>query len=383
MYCLNKIKFSILLIAGLAIGFTSCKKDDVDPIPDTLEFAGSETCKTCHSTIHANFMESGHPYKLQKVVGGVQPTIPFAPTILTPSGYTWNDISYIIGGYGWKARFIDKKGYVITKVAGSQYNPGNNTQSVYNSSVENGTEKYSCGVCHTTGWKSTADGGSPQDGLEGMGGSFYSGGVHCEQCHGMGNIHAVTKLKTDIKVDKTTDLCANCHQRRKLAGDTKQQTSGGWEMHRNQVEQLMTNKHYTSGSCNSCHDVHSSTVKDSQAKGNGVTKSCESCHASIKPANHFNATCIDCHMPKTAKNGISFNKYQGDAPNHNFKINTSATAKYLTTDATGTWANIDGKGSTLDFVCYSCHRDTDGIGGNKASKKTMLELSNMAKTFHK
>ncbi len=28
-----------------------------------------------------------------------------------PEGYTWEDISYVIGGYGWKARFIDLEGH--------------------------------------------------------------------------------------------------------------------------------------------------------------------------------------------------------------------------------------------------------------------------------
>ncbi|MDP1623644.1 MAG: cytochrome c3 family protein [Bacteroidales bacterium] len=370
---------AILLIFGLP----GCTKDDGDDVivPTVKAFAGTESCKSCHSGIHSSYMESGHPYKLQKV-SGAQPTIPFAPTILTPTGYTWNDLSYIIGGYGWKARFIDKNGYVITQVAGSQFNPGNLTQTIYNSAIPNGTEKYTCGRCHTTGWKSIADGGTPQDGLPGMDGNFFAGGVQCEQCHGMGNIHAVTKKKSDITLDKTTEACSQCHQRRKLNGDVKQQVSNGWEMHRSQVEQLLTNKHNLTLTCNSCHEVHSSTVKDDLAKGNGISKTCVSCHNTINANVHNGATCIDCHMSKTVKNAISFNKYKGDAPNHNFKINTSATATYLTTDGSGTWANLDGKGTTLDFACYSCHQDTAGVGGIY-SKKTMQELATKAITFHK
>jgi predicted CXXCH cytochrome family protein len=380
----KNVLFLLLFFPALIgmVGLQSCKDDDDDiVVPSELAFAGSEACKSCHTGIHETFMESGHPYKLQKV-SGVQPAIPFSPTIPTPEGYTWGNISYIIGGFGWKARFIDNNGFVITQVPGSQYNPANNTQSVYNAAIPNGTEKYTCGRCHTTGYKSLADGGTPQDGLPGMDGSFFKGGVQCEQCHGMGNIHVVTKKKSDIKLDNTTEACSQCHQRRKLTSDFKQQVSGGWEMHRSQVEQLMTNKHNLTLTCNSCHDVHSSTVKDAQAKGNGIKKTCTSCHPNVNTAVHMNATCIDCHMPKTAKNGISYNKYKGDAPNHNFKINTSATATYLQTDATGTWANLDGKGSTLDFACYNCHKDPDGVGGTY-STKTMQELATKAVTFHK
>lgn len=386
---MNKNSLILKLVAItliLMVGFASCTKEDEVNVPKEKEFIGSEGCKQCHAGHYERFIESGHPYKVMKVEGK-QPQIPFAPTVQTPVGYTWNDISYTIGGYGWKMRFIDKNGFNITAVAGSQFNPENMTQSVYNGSVPKGTEKYTCGNCHTTGWKSIADGGKPQDGLPGMGGSFYAGGVHCEQCHGMGNVHAVTKKKEDIVLNNTTALCAQCHQRRFASQplDYKQQVSGGWEMHRSQVEQLRTNKHNNALSCNSCHDVHSSTVKDDLAKGNGIIKTCTSCHPKYNNSAqfHWGATCIDCHMPKTVKNAINKNIYEGDARNHNFKINTSATAKYLTTDASGTWANLDGNGSTLDFVCYQCHIDGNGVGGKTASTKTMQELSVKAKTFHK
>jgi len=41
-----------------------------------------------------------------------------------PEGYTWDDITYVIGGYNWKARFIGTEGYIITgdEDATSQYN---------------------------------------------------------------------------------------------------------------------------------------------------------------------------------------------------------------------------------------------------------------------
>jgi len=381
------IKIVLVLLTGMTV-FTSCKKDDKQeiPVPTTKEFVGSQNCASCHGEIYAAFVESGHPYKIMKITDNKQPSIPFlAENVPTPDGYNWSDISYTIGGYGWKMRYIDKNGFVITGIPGSQWNPANNSQSVYNGSVPNGTEKYTCGNCHTTGWKSIENGGLPQDGLAGMGGQFYAGGVHCEACHGEGNIHAITKKKSDIVMDRSGALCAQCHYRRYKQGDLKQQVSGGWEMHRNQHEQLSTNKHSQNGmNCNSCHDPHASTRKDAVAKGNGIKADCASCHSGTKFANvHMNASCIDCHMPYTAKNGISYNKYRGDAPNHNFKINLSETATYITMDANENyWANIDGKGTTLEFACYGCHKDTDGIGG-EYSIKTRAELSAKAATFHK
>jgi hypothetical protein len=42
----------------------------------------------------------------------------------------------------------------------------------------------------------------------------------------------------------------------------------------------------------------------------------------------------------------------------------------------------DGHGAiTLDFACYGCHKDEDGVGGN-GSMKTMQQLADKAATMH-
>lgn len=386
---------SILALTSLvfAISLTSCKKDDEVILPSSKTFVGSDKCATCHGAIHETFIESGHPYKIVKVENGQQPNIPFMPTAMTPAGYTWNDLSYTIGGYGWKMRFIDNNGFVITAIDGSQWNPTNNSQSIYNSSTPNGTEKYTCGGCHTTGWKSVAEGGLPQDGLPGMDGQFFKGGIQCEGCHGEGNVH-IAAIEANVSVpsglnvvtNRTNELCAKCHYRRWNKGDFKQSVSGDWEMHRCQVEQLSTNAH-NSLTCIGCHDPHASTRKDNVAKGNGIRadKTCVNCHTDqnkFSPSMHYSATCINCHMPRAVKNAIKYTKYMADAPNHNFKINTSETDTYITTDADGSWANLNGKGTTLDYVCYQCHQDPNGDGGT-LSVKTRAELTAKAVTFHK
>ncbi|RMF42121.1 MAG: hypothetical protein D6755_11815, partial [Anaerolineae bacterium] len=69
-----------------------------------------EKCGECHEEEYNKFVLSGHPYKLSKVVDGQPPTFPYdavtggAPAN-PPDGYTWDDISYTIGGFGWKMRF--------------------------------------------------------------------------------------------------------------------------------------------------------------------------------------------------------------------------------------------------------------------------------------
>ena len=88
------------------------------------QFIGSEACAECHQETYDVFMRSGHPYKLNRVVDGQPPEYPFTEVVDVPEGYTWDDISYVIGGYNWKARFIDKDGFIITgdENATTQYN---------------------------------------------------------------------------------------------------------------------------------------------------------------------------------------------------------------------------------------------------------------------
>jgi hypothetical protein len=88
---------------------------------EALVYVGSERCATCHSSAHQDEAKSGHPNKLRKVIDGQPPKYPFSEVPSPPEGYTWQDITYVIGGYGWKARFLDKKGYIITG-AKAQYN---------------------------------------------------------------------------------------------------------------------------------------------------------------------------------------------------------------------------------------------------------------------
>lgn len=63
-------------------------------------YIGSESCEECHEELYASFMETGHPYKLNKVVDGQPPEYPFSEVKDPPEGYTWDDILYVIGGYG-------------------------------------------------------------------------------------------------------------------------------------------------------------------------------------------------------------------------------------------------------------------------------------------
>ena len=87
------LSLSMLLLPGLVVA------DD---------FVGSDECQQCHEENYRDWSASGHPYKLMKGEEAKHRPIPL------PLGSTWDDISYVIGGYKWKSRYIDVDGYIIT-----------------------------------------------------------------------------------------------------------------------------------------------------------------------------------------------------------------------------------------------------------------------------
>jgi hypothetical protein len=353
----------------------------INAMTPAAAYAGSSTCESCHQTYYDQTFDSGHPYKVNKVVGSVAPTYPFSTVPNPPAGYTWADISYVIGGYGWKARFLDTDGYFITAGGSNQWNIGPETWSDYH---KDEVEKpYNCGVCHTTGWQTFEEnGGVRQDGLPGMAGTWSEPGVTCEACHGPGGDHIVSMDAADITVDNSTALCNECHVRNWDSSVIP--ASGGFIKHREQGNELANGAHSSGSfslSCGSCHDPHIGT-QYGHADAGGITQTCETCHASQAASNsHINGpTCVDCHMARTGKSAVAVNAYQGDIRSHLFTINPDGTK--TKTDMFNEAGSLADKGwFTLDFACYSCHTDENGVGG-AFSMKTMAELSAKATGIH-
>jgi hypothetical protein len=131
------------------------------------EYAGSEACKTCHADQHSDWKQSGHPYKIQKLLDGNPPVYPVlsahksvgsqvdytlnsgVPNV--PEGLAWSDIGFVLGGYHSNARFLDKEGYLILG-ANRQYNlPTNKWVNYTQADPGKASYSYSCYRCHTTG----------------------------------------------------------------------------------------------------------------------------------------------------------------------------------------------------------------------------------------
>ena len=87
-------------------------------------YVGRDACKECHEDLHTAYNGTGHAWALNKIVDGEPPAYPESKVENPPEGYTWEDVLYVIGGYGWMARFVDQNGFVITGdiTATTQYN---------------------------------------------------------------------------------------------------------------------------------------------------------------------------------------------------------------------------------------------------------------------
>ncbi|AKI97511.1 multiheme c-type cytochrome [Kosmotoga pacifica] len=319
------------------------------------EYVGSETCFQCHPGKYNDWKVSGHPYKLRPAE-----IAKYAPLPL-PRGYSWDDVSYVIGGYKWKARYIDKEGYIITTLKDgtkgeNQYNMMTGEWVDYHPGEK---KAYSCGACHTTGYSSEGH----QDNLPGVVGTWEFGGIGCEACHGPGYEHVASGGEVKPVVEEDSSLCGQCHVR----GDPNTiPASKGFIRHHEQYNEMMASPHADVLNCVTCHDPHKRAEFS-------IKYDCATCHGN--EAEAFEKTemaqvgvdCIDCHMPKASKSAVAFGPYEADIRSHLCEINTDPEARMFSED--GKFANSF---ITLDFACLTCH-----------SNKDIFWAAEYAKDFHK
>jgi hypothetical protein len=320
-------------------------------------------------------MKSGHPYKLNRVVDGQPPEYPFTEVPEPPEGYTWDDITYVIGGYNWKARFLDENGFIITGDADAttQYNFPNEIVGTdahwvpYHAGEEN--KPYDCGPCHTTGYDPTGN----QDDLPGLVGTWREPGIECEECHGPGSLHAGSPRGVALVKDRDSELCGECHVR---GAPEAVDASGGFIKHHEQYEELFQSKHITID-CVVCHDPHIGVVQLGQAGEQTTRTQCENCHfdqakvqnSAVHPAV---AECIDCHMPRVTKSAVgNAETFTGDIRTHMMAIDPDQIGQF-TEDGSQALSQIG-----LDFACRHCH-----VEGGSATPKTDEELIEKANGYH-
>ena len=311
-------------------------------------------------------MMSGHPWKLTKVVDGKSPQFPFTAIEALPQGYTWDDILYVIGGYNWKARFVNKEGYIITdepgKTGNGEYlNQWNFTNDIVGKQAgwvkyNSGKEKlpYNCGSCHTTGYSPQGN----QDGLPGLVGTWKQEGIRCEECHGFGSLHVQDPQGAPMDVERDAELCGKCHRRDNVENVN---TKGGFIEHHEQYEEMYQSKHITIN-CVICHDPHSGVVQLRQAELQATRTTCANCHTKQTQVQNnekhvvMNLACIECHMPRIVKTAWGdVEKFTGDIRTHLMAIDPKST---VTFDADGNLVNSQ---IGLDWACKHCHVPGSGM----------------------
>ncbi len=345
------------------------------------DFIGDQTCSGCHQELYDSYIQSGHPWKLNKVSDGKAPIYPFTKLDKLPVGYTWNDISYVIGGYHWKARFIDKEGYIITDEPGKSGNAEYlNQWNFANENLEkdagwviykSGTEKlpYDCGACHTTGYRQQGN----HDGLPGLIGTWVQEGIRCEECHGPGSMHAGNPQSFEMKIDRDAEACGQCHRREDVENVN---AKDGFIEHHEQYEELFQGKHAVLD-CVQCHDPHKGVVQLAQTEQPTTRIQCDRCHQeqarNQKNTKHeaMGVACIECHMPRVIKSAWADpEKYSGDIRTHLMAINPTQIEQF-SDDGTIALSEIG-----LNFACRHCH------GGGLGSTKTDEELIAAATDYH-
>ncbi len=323
-------------------------------------FVGSDSCAECHEEIYNVFMKSGHPWKLTKVVDGQPPDYPFTEVPSPPEGYAWDDVLYVIGGYHWKARFVDKEGFIITgdENATTQYNFYNPDLDLGDNWVayHAGEEKpYNCGPCHTTGYSAQGN----QDGLPGLIGTWAAGGIQCEECHGAGSRHAESPITVEMKVDRDSQSCGACHRRGSF---TEVNASGGFIRHHEQYEELFQSKHLALD-CVQCHDPHAGVIQLRETGQPTTLTQCENCHfeqaqvVNNRRHDFVGVDCIDCHMPRVTKSALGdAERFTGDIRTHLMAISPDQIEMF----------NEDGSLAlsqlSLNYACRSCHSPGGGAG---------------------
>jgi hypothetical protein len=348
------------LVLSVALGFSVLAVSGAS----AQDYLGADACQECHPGYYNEWQVSGHPWKLVSSEVAKNRNLP------TPEGFSWDDISYVIGGWKWKSRYMGLDGYIITTVETeegpvdgmNQYNMMTGGWVDYHPGE---MKPYDCGRCHTTGWVADDDPDTDndlsdnQDGLPGIHGTFAFGGVQCEACHGPGG-HSTA-------VDRSSELCGQCHIRG--ASDTIP-ASGGFIRHHEQWNEQLASPHRDLD-CVDCHNPHKKAEFS-------IVRDCASCHedvaASFAESTHDvrGVGCEDCHMPMATKSAAAAGPYQGDVKTHLFRINVVRKAQMFTDD--GKFVLLDDRGQgavTLDFACKQCHTD-EGTGW----------IAGRAKNFH-
>ena len=355
---------ALLLALGLALVLGApppAAAQEGLPIPG---YVGSNTCAGCHRRIADQHELHGHNWVLNRVEDGQPPDYPFDQAIAPPEGYTWADVSFVVGGFSRWAMFLDLNGYFITGADANAHTQWNfplvdaRTGEVIVDGAWVGYRAgeaqvaYDCARCHTTAYN--YDSNTHMDGLRGVAGAWEEEGIQCEECHGPGSLHVEDPIRVNMLIDRSSQACGACHYRG-AAGVVN--AADGFVDYREQFGEIQTSPH-AALECIDCHNPHQSArYADEDVNPNrGMVNACTNCHfdqPSIQPHDENGVTCTECHMPPLGAGGArSADLRWGDVRSHLFQINVDPNAPQFTEDGSASMPYI-----TVQYVCTRCHSD--------------------------
>lgn len=391
------ITWSLYLIGAIVLivflyGITADSTSTDNSYMDDATYVGSDNCAICHSDQHTAWADSLHPTKIRiassdtivpdfddtKVTLSLSDIVEVTVTLSVENGdyYAKLDdtdtykykISHVLGGVGWKQRYLTEDIGNSKYILPMQWNLETNGWVAYHSTdwydadtgaVKEIEKKQSwdrrCLGCHTTGGEITYTGDE-------WIGTYNELGIGCEGCHGPGSEH-----NGDIsKIWKSDDsaLCGNCHNRGSSIDSLGGQTMGypvneagkiiqpgddisdyyvdgaGYHedgetsrQHHQQYPDYLKNPQHSENNieCITCHDSHGTDIEHDLKISKETI--CTQCHSAgvVSPGDTVEmphseiingdapisgvtgtawmdgkVTCTDCHLPKVAKSAVNY-----------------------------------------------------------------------------
>ncbi|WP_309497796.1 multiheme c-type cytochrome [Sulfurovum sp.] len=363
-------------------------------------FVGSHTCKECHKENHHDWQNSLHSKMIQDIKENPDAVVADFTKLPEDADFTLKEAVYSVGSkfkqrYMIPATIDGKEDYRLGNYQWNEetkkwqgYKPYNYWyKDAYPHDNKEFPTSNTCDGCHFTGHMST--------------GKRVEPAISCESCHGPGSKHvkdpdsAIFKASLSDPI-RTNEVCFQCHMRNRdkrleteyltvkelwrkakdypdgyepgeplisyklpapfaLGEETNEfWANGAAKKNRTQGNEYIHDRMYAHGiTCINCHDPHKLTNTAQKSEGNDACMKCHSFGSIIGPhqdtleahthhkADSNGSSCIECHMPKTAK-------HTGKSPltvrSHLFSFTYPAQTK-----AYGMPPETN--------ACYACHKD--------------------------